>query len=197
MIAYRAPDGLKWSQFPDGGSWPWLNGKPIRSVSKILNVIYPMPDNLPQWALDRGKMIHSATCLIDSGKLDWDTLDERLKPFCDAYQSFLDTAHPVVEASELTVVHPSLKYGARLDRVYRFNGQTRLIVTDIKGGIGREDRYWLQVAACAMALDPDHVGDYDLALLNLEKTGTPHFTCADDHGLWLNRWREILEKDAA
>lgn len=195
MIAYKAPEGLKWSQFPDGGSWPWIDGHPIRSVSKILNVIYPLPPGLPQWALDRGKMIHSATCLIDSGKLDWDTLDERLKPFCSAYVAFLELAKPIVEASELTVVHPSLKFGARLDRVYRLPGQKKLIVTDIKGGIGKEDRYWLQVAACAMALDEG--GNYDLALLNLDKDGNPHFTCADDPGLWLNRWREILEKDVA
>ena len=50
-------------------------------------------------------------------------LDERIKPFLDAYQSFIDTAHPEIEAMELNVVHPSLKYGGRVDRVYRFPGQ--------------------------------------------------------------------------
>ena len=197
MINYKAPDGLKWSAFPDGGTWPWYDGKPIRSVSKILNMIYPLPPGLPQWALDRGRMIHSATVMIDDGTLDWDTLDERLKPFCSAYVAFIETARPVVEASELNVVHPSYSFGARIDRVYRLPGQSRLVVTDIKGGIGKEDRYWLQVAACAMALDEANVQDYDLAILNLDKDGNPHFTCADDPGLWLNRWREILAKDAA
>ena len=197
MINYKAPDGLKWSAFPDGGTWPWYDGKPIRSVSKILNMIYPLPPGLPQWALDRGRMIHSATVMIDNGTLEWDTLDERLKPFCSAYVAFIETARPVVEASELTVVHPSYSFGARIDRVYRLPGQSRLVVTDIKGGIGKEDRYWLQVAACAMALDEANVQDYDLALLNLDKDGNPHFTCTDDPGLWLNRWREILAKDAA
>jgi hypothetical protein len=197
VISYTPPSGLTWSKFPDGGEWPWVNGKPIRSVSKILNVIYPLPPDLPKWALERGKMIHASACLIDKGTLDWDTLDERLKPFCSAYVAFIDTAHPIIEASELTVVHPSLKFGARLDRVYRLPWQSRLVVTDIKGGTGKEDRYWLQVAACAMALDEGNIKDYDLALLNLDRDGNPHFTCANDPGLWVNRWREILETDVA
>lgn len=195
MIDYKLPPGLVISNFKDGGCWPWRNGKPVRSVSKILNVIYPLPPGLPAWALERGKMIHSATVMVDAGTLDWDKLDERLKPFVDAYQSFLDTAHPVVEASELNVVHPSYTYGARLDRVYRLPEQSRLIVTDIKGGMGKEDRYWLQVAACAMALDEDHIMDYDLALLNLDKEGRPHFTTAPHPGSYVNQWREILRND--
>jgi hypothetical protein len=197
MIEYTPPPGLHKSEFPDGGFWYWKDGKPIRSVSKILNVIYHLPPGLPQWALERGKMIHAATVMIDSGTLDWQNLDDRLKPFCTAYVDFLATAKPVVEASELTVVHPSYKFGARLDRVYRLPGQARLIVCDIKGGTGKEDRYWLQVAACAMALDDANVHDYDLALLNLDKDGRPHFTTAPHPGSWVNRWREILEKDVA
>ena len=198
MISYTLPAGLTLSKFKDGsGEWPWFNGKPIRSVSRILDKIWPLPPGIPQWALDRGKMVHSATVMIDNGKLDWDSLDERLKPFCDAYMVFLDKFHPVVEASELTVVHPSLKFGARLDRVYRFPGQGKLVVTDIKGGMGREERYFCQVAACAIALDEANVHDYELALLNLDKEGNPHFFDIPDPGLWVNRFREILDKDVS
>ena len=197
MVNYQLPPGLTLSHFPDGGTWAWKDGKPIRSVSKILNVIYPLPPGLPAWALERGKMIHSATVMIDNGTLDWDNLDPQLKPFCQAYTEFRGFSTVVVEASELTVVHPSYKFGARLDRVYRLPGQERLIVCDIKGGNGKEDRYWLQVAACAMALDDANVHDYDLALLNLDKEGRPHFTTAPHPGSWINRWREILEKDVA
>jgi len=198
MIAYAPPEGLYKKSFPDGvGFWYWKGGKPIRSVSRILDRIYPMPPGLDPWYLERGKMVHAATVMVDNGTLDWDALDERIKPFIDAYKSFVDSAHPAVEASELTVVHPSYSYGARLDRVYRLPGVARPILTDIKTGIGKEPRYWLQCAGCAMALDDSHAGDYDLALLNLDKDGKPHFTVDNDPGSWLDKWRTILQEDAA
>jgi hypothetical protein len=197
MIEYKLPPECIKYQFGDGAEWVSYHGKSIRSVSKILNRVWPMPPDLDPWYLERGKMVHSATCLIDTGTLDWGTLDERIKPFCDAYLSFIQKVKPIVEASELTVVHPSYQFGARLDRVYRLHGQDRLMVVDIKTGIGKEPRYWCQVAACAVALDDANVGDYDLALLNLDKNGKPHLTVADDPGSWINEWRKTLEGDVA
>ena len=122
MITYTLPPGCEEYRFGDGATWVNYHGKSIRSISKILNVIYPMPPDLDPWYLERGKMVHHATTLIDAGTLDWGALDERIKPFCDAYQSFIDTSKVIVEASELTVVHPSYKYGARLDRIYTLPG---------------------------------------------------------------------------
>jgi hypothetical protein len=195
MVNYTLPPGLTLSKFPDGGCWPWRNGKPIRSVSKILNRIYPMPPDLDPWYLERGRMVHAATVMIDNDTLDWKALDERLKPFCDAYVTFKMMAGPVMEATELVVVHPSYRFGARLDRVMKLPGQNRLLVTDIKCGTDKENRYWLQVAGCTVALDEDHVSDYDLALLNLDNKGRPHFTVAEDPATWINRWREVLAED--
>ena len=196
-MIYMLPPGLEMVQFKDGGSWPKHGGQFIRSVSRILDRIYPIDPHLDPWYLERGKLVHAATVFIDEALLNWEALDERLVPFCRAYKDFLYLVSPIVEASELTVVHPSFAYGARLDRVLRLRNTERLIVTDIKCGMGKEDRYWLQVAACAMALDEDHVHDYDLALLNLDNKGNPHFTVAPHPGSWVNRWREILQADAA
>jgi hypothetical protein len=195
MLTYTLPPGLAEVPFKDGGHWFTHNGKYIRSVSKILNEIYPMPPDLDPFYLERGKLVHHATTMIDKGTIDWATVDERIKPFCTAYLDFITLARPVVEASELIVVHPSYRFGARLDRVMRLHGQDRLIVVDIKTGMGKEPRYWLQVAACAMALDEAHVGDYDLAFLNLDKQGKPHFTVENDAATWINKWREVLEAD--
>lgn len=156
-----------------------------------------MPPDLDPWYLERGQAVHAATVLIDNGTLDWDGLDERLKPFCDAYRVFIETARPIVEASELVVVHHSYSYGARLDRVFSLPGQERLLVVDIKCGSGKEDRYWLQVAGCAVALDDANVSNYDLALLNLNNKGKPKLTLADDPASWVNRWRKVLEEDVA
>ena len=196
-MEYTLPPGCVEYSFSDGAKWCNYHGKSIRSVSKILNRVWPMPPDLPAWYLERGKLVHAATVMIDSGTLDWDALDERIKPFCDAYLSFIEAMHPIVEASELTVVHGSYTFGARLDRVYLFPGHDRLVVADIKTGMGKEDRYWCQVAACAMALDEAHVGDYDLALVNLDNHGKPHYTEAPDPATWVDRWRKILQEDAA
>jgi hypothetical protein len=48
-----------------------------------------------------------------------------------------------------------------------------------------------------VALDEDHVADYDLGLVNLDKHGKPHFATAGDPASWINRWREILAEDSA
>ena len=197
MITYTPPPGLVESRFGDGAIWYSYHGRPVRSISKILNVIYPLPPDLDPWYLERGKMVHHATTLIDAGTLDWDMLDPRIKPFCAAYQSFLDTSKVIVEASELTVVHPSYKYGARLDRIYSLPGGGKPVVVDIKTGTGKEDRYWLQVAGCAMAFNEAEAPLFDLALLNLDNKGNPHLTFADDPGTWLERWRKVLAEDVA
>jgi hypothetical protein len=195
MITYNPPPGLVTYKFDDGGIWYKRNGKSIRSVSKILERIYPMPPDLDPWYLERGKAVHAATVFIDEGRLG--EVDHRIIPFCSAYQEFLRLAQPVIEASELSVVHPSYRFGARLDRVIRLPGQKKLVVVDIKCGLGREDRYWLQVAACAMALDEPGLERYDLALLNLTSKGKARITFAYNPAEWVNRWRKVLEEDVA
>ena len=198
MISYTLPPGLTETRFPDGGIWYRHGPKYIPGVRKILERNgYPIPPGLDPWYLERGKMVHSATVLIDAGKLNWESLDERILPFCSAYRDFIDVSRWIVEATEIVAIHPSYRYGVRIDREARLPGQDRPLIVDIKCGISKEDSYWLQVAACVIALDEANAADYDLALLNLGKNGHPHFTVADDPGMWVNRWREILEKDVA
>jgi len=191
MIEYALPPGLEILPFKDGGHFFAYRGRSLKSVGKILDTIYPMPA-IDKWYMTRGKMVHDACCMIDIGNLDWETLDERLVPFCRAYHRFLEMAHPVLEASELIIVMPDYSYGGRLDRVFRLPGRDRLIVTDIKTGSGKEPRYQLQLAAYALALAGDRVADYDLAILNLQKTGQPRLTVLPDPGRKIAEWRTIL-----
>jgi hypothetical protein len=144
--------------------------------------------------LRRGQYVHAATELIDAGTIDWATLDSRLEPYCRAYQAFVDMSHPVIELSEQIVVAPDYSYGGRLDRVFRLPGRERLLVVDIKTGAGREKRYQLQLAAYALALAGDRVADYDLATLNLLKTGQARLTVLPDPGGKVAEWRGILAK---
>jgi len=191
MIEYTLPPGLEITNFEDGNHWYKHDGCYLKSVGKILNRIYPMPKIDPYYLM-RGKFVHSATVMIDNGNLDWEALDSRLIPFCRAYQSFIEMAHPVVEASELIVVAPDYTYGGRLDRVFCLPGRGRPIVTDIKVGSGKEERYWLQIAAYALLFGGEDVADYDLALLNLGKNGQPRLTVLPDPGSKIAEWRKIL-----
>jgi len=191
MIEYTLPAGLEITHFKDGGHWFTYQGRYLKSVGKILNTVFPMPEINPYY-LERGKFVHNATVIIDAGILDWEALDPRLTPYCKAYQSFLEMAHPVVEASELIVVAPDYTYGGRLDRVFRLPGRERLLVVDLKVGSGKEKRYQLQLAAYALLLGGEHVADYDLALLNLEKNGQPRLTVLPDPGSKVAEWRVIL-----
>ena len=191
MIEYTLPPGLEITNFEDGGHWVTDHGRYLKSVSKILNTVFPLPEIDPYY-LTRGKYVHSACCMIDEKNLDWEALDERFLPYCQAYESFLEMAHPVIEASELIVVMPDFTYGGRLDRVFRLPGRERLLVTDIKVGEGKQHRYKLQLAAYALALAGDHVADYDLALLNLGKNGQPRLTVLPDPGSKVAEWRKIL-----
>ncbi len=191
-MTYTLPPGLVEVPFEDGsGHWVSYQGRYLKSVGKILDTIYPLPPVDPYY-LTRGKMVHDACCLIDSGTLDWDVLDSRLEPYCRAYQAFLDMSHPVIELSEQIVVALDYSYGGRLDRVMRLPGRERLLVTDIKVGNGKEKRYQIQLAAYAVALMGEKAGEVDLALLNLGKNGEPRLTVLEDSASRITEWREIL-----
>lgn len=190
-MIYTLPPGLVEVPFDDGGHWLTYQGRYLKSVGKILNTIYPMPDIDPFY-LTRGKMVHDACCLIDSGTLDWANLDDRLEPYCRAYETFLGMAHPVVELSEQIVVAQDYSYGGRLDRVLRLPDRDRMLLTDIKVGNGKEHRYRLQLAAYAVALAGECAGNYDLALLNLGKNAEPRLTVLENPGALIAEWRGIL-----
>lgn len=81
-----------------------------------------------EWYFRRGTMIHKATVLIDNGTLDWAALDERIVPYCRAYEKFKIELSPDVLRSEFEV-HGQGWVG-HLDRVYCLGG--RRVLCDIK-----------------------------------------------------------------
>lgn len=190
-MTYILPPGMERKDYPDGGSWYYYQGHSIRGVGRVLDTVFPMRE-LDPFYLTRGKMVHDACCLIDADTLDWQTLDSRLKSYCEAYRVFIEMSRPTVELSEQIVVAPDYSYGGRLDRVFRLPGRERLILTDIKTGNGKEKRYQLQLAAYALALAGALAYEYDLALLNLGANGQPRLTVLENPGFLLEEWRIIL-----
>jgi len=104
------------------------NGVIIPSVTQILESVFPFKYG-NDYVNQRGKAVHTACDLIDTGKLDWDTVDKRIEGYAWAYQKFLSEVKPIYVASEQIVYSEVYGYCGTLDR------HTSRILFDIKTGI--------------------------------------------------------------
>lgn len=118
--------------------------------------------NSDPWFMERGTAVHTATALMDRNLLDWDTIDERIQGYVDAYHKFkCEQPFNDLEHVEESLKHPTYAYCGTLDRF--------LPLLDIKTGQGDV----IQLEAYAELLrangyDPGRVG----YLLNLNGDGT-------------------------
>ncbi len=74
----------------------------------------------PEYALERGRHVHRACSLLDGwgdgSGLDYDSLHPVLKPYVDAWGSFVAVSRPRFKAIEAEVIHTGYCYQGRLDR---------------------------------------------------------------------------------
>ncbi len=80
----------------------------------------------------RGRYVHEACALLDSGELDEATLDPVLRPYLGAYQKFLAECRVEWEAIEQPVEDALYGYRGTPDRVGMINGKRTVL--DIKSG---------------------------------------------------------------
>ena len=73
----------------------------------------------PEWYLRRGSIIHKAVALMDQGKLDWTSLDERIVPFVKAAQKFRAECGGKLVAAEMEVADLTRGIVGHLDAIYR------------------------------------------------------------------------------
>jgi len=114
---------------------------------ELLHVTRVLPDDrrrVDPWYLERGRMIHLATALFDHDELDEDSIDERIKPYLDAYVKFRRETGFEPKEIELPLYHPKYFYAGTIDKIGKLNGSQDLI--DLKtGGKAKDDE--LQLAA--------------------------------------------------
>jgi hypothetical protein len=114
---------------------------------ELLNVTRVLPDDkrrVDPFYLQRGKLVHLATALFDHDELDEDSLDERIRPYLDAYVKFKRETGFEPKEIELPLYHPKYLYAGTIDRIGKLNGSQDLI--DLKtGGKAKDDE--LQLAA--------------------------------------------------
>lgn len=71
-----------------------------------------------KWYQARGKAVHKASALIDRGELNWDTVDERIKGYLQAYMKFKGESGWVFEHREEPLYHTLYKYCGTPDAWY-------------------------------------------------------------------------------
>ncbi len=111
-----------------------LDGRTLLSVTSVLKetgmLVYPQS---AMEAMLRGKYVHAATEMIDRGTLDWEILDDTLRPYCEAYQRFIEDKRPEILLSEKPLYHATYLFAGTPDRVVTMDGATCLI--DAKTGV--------------------------------------------------------------
>jgi hypothetical protein len=115
-----------------------VDGKPKLNVTEVLELsglssYYPRDP----WYLERGRVVHKATVMVDNDTLDWNTVDDRIKGYLEGYRKFRQEPGWKFEHSEVKLYHPTYDYCGTPDRF--------LPLLDIKTGEDNEEQlggYW-------------------------------------------------------
>lgn len=76
-----------------------------------------MPPERQQYYLDRGSAVHKACELYDSGQLDMDSIDERIKGYVEGWVKFRNATGGKVSRMEWLVESPEWGYLGHVDRI--------------------------------------------------------------------------------
>jgi len=108
-----------------------LDGRRIIGTTEALKILDDRWKVDP-WYLERGRFIHKATELYDTDELDESTVDDRIRPYLDAYMRFRRDTDFVPTFIERELYHPKFFYGMKIDRIGWLNG--RWVMMDLKSG---------------------------------------------------------------
>lgn len=124
-----------------------VKGVRVPSVTQVINDVIPRTFHAEPWHLRRGQMVHLAIELELNGRLDWSSVDERIKGRVEAALAFLRDCRLDMVETEMRVA--GIGYAGTVD----FLGIDRSgnwILADWKGTI--EATVQLQLAAYREAL---------------------------------------------
>ena len=185
------------------------------SVTRVLQLKWPMPKFIPPEALERGSRVHEISEAIDAGREV--EPEEDILGWVSAYQSFIKDFSPCYELVEHIVERPALNCHGVIDRVGRgilpadvrsiagaFDPDARYAVTvngggrfvlDIKTG-AKKKADAVQLAAYAMLYDPDHYEQLDRYGLYIRRDGSYKlvpYTNDYDYVTWLQLLKEATD----
>lgn len=128
----------------DGERWP-----SVTEILQPLNELDGIPAYVLRRAADFGTNVHAAVHLINTGRLNRASLDEALAPYVHAWERWIADSGAVVVASEVRVLHPTLRYAGTMDSCVRLKQRTRstLHAVDVKTSVTVPRTAALQTAA--------------------------------------------------
>lgn len=149
-----------------------IDGEDYLSTSTVLSIMrWGDVSHVPPFALDygstRGSYVDRACRCHDAGCLDWDALDDKLKPYVEAWSLFKSRENWQPGTTEALVLQPWLRTFGYTDRVGVFDLHGTILDLKTSAHIGTS--YRLQLAsyltnprerAACVQLKPN--GDYQL-----------------------------------
>lgn len=146
-----------------------LGGVVVPSVTQVLNALGMTPTYPDvEFYRARGRAVHRATELFDSGKLK--LVDERLLGYLDSWKAFLYATKFIPTLIEHRVVSETFQYAGTIDRYGTIGGDPALV--DIKSG-DIAPYAALQTAAYAHALAEDAIKVRRRLAVRLYEDGQP------------------------
>lgn len=108
-----------------------LDGRRLIGVTEALKILDDRW-KIDPWYLERGRLIHLATEYYDRDELDESTIDERIRPYLDAYVKFRKNTDFEPIYIEQLLYHPQYFYAGKPDRIgplYKHH-----VLIDLKSG---------------------------------------------------------------
>jgi hypothetical protein len=102
-----------------------------------------------------GKALHADAHAFDDGDIDWETVDERVLPYLEAWRTFRENKRLSPQLRERRVYHPALGYCGTLDGVFGTPGLKRVLI-DIKLGDPEDAGARYQLAGYWLAHQLEH-----------------------------------------
>jgi hypothetical protein len=92
-----------------------VNNKTIPSVSKIVNEVVGLPYIADEWYLQRGNAIHKALALYIQGKLNENSIDERIQAYVENGKKAIKDLHLIPTLIETPLYHKTLNFAGTPD----------------------------------------------------------------------------------
>lgn len=87
-----------------------------------------------EWYMQRGRAVHAAIHLHLQNKLDWSSVDERIKGRVEAVLRFLSDCNMTVLETETQLCHGAYQYAGTVDAVLG-DSSTSIVIADWKGSL--------------------------------------------------------------
>jgi hypothetical protein len=158
--------------FEDEGHRYSRNGITMQSVTQIIKPISTMiyggiDDYVLSVAAERGTKVHDAIEL--HRKYEWETDDEEIKNYLDAYKQYVQDYKPESLATEATISHDGFNYAGRIDAINKC--EEGIEIVDYKTtAIAHVPLFILQLCGYWLAFESKGIIPTKATIVQLQKT---------------------------